>query len=154
MKRISQFFIFYIPCLAVQLIGGYFTQLSVTTWYVGLKKSSLTPPGAVFGITWTLLYILMAIAATRIYRIRGTFKSRSLVWWLAQLLLGLIWTMVFFGSRDILLGFTVITANGLAVAFVTYRFWRVDRLAGGLLLPLLAWLIFATYLNGFILYAN
>lgn len=147
-----RFLIFYVPCLLVQLIGGYFTQLSVTTWYQTLDKSALTPPGIAFGIAWTILYFLMAVAATRIHLKRKTFRSRSLVWWAIQLLLGLIWCIVFFGNREIALGFAVILANLVAVAVTLYRFYRIDTVAAWLMAPLLAWLMFASYLNGFILY--
>lgn len=151
-QKILIFLGFYALCFLVQGIGGYVTQFSVRDWYVGLEKSALTPPGAAFGIAWTLLYFLMAVAATRVYLKRKTLRSRSLCWWGIQLLLGLIWTFVFFGQREVMLGFVVIVANWAAVAFTLYRFWRIDRVAGWLLVPLFLWLSFASYLNGFILY--
>ncbi|MES2984578.1 MAG: TspO/MBR family protein [Pseudomonadota bacterium] len=153
-KTVIAFVAFYALCFIVQSIGAYVTQLSVHDWYPALAKSSLTPPGMVFGIAWTILYLVMAGAATCIYRARGTWRSRSLAWWLIQLLLGLMWSLVFFGQRAIDLGFIIILLNWVAVAFTTYRFFRIERMAGWLMVPLLLWLSFACYLNGFILTHN
>ena len=152
--RIRTFLAFYAPCFVVQGLGGWITQQSVMSWYPTLTKSALTPPGAAFGIAWTILYVLMALAASRVYTVRGTWRSRSLAWWMIQLLLGLIWSGVFFGNREIELGLAIILVNWAVVAFVTFRFWRIERLAGALMLPLLAWLTFASYLNGFMVVAN
>lgn len=144
------FLAFYAACFVVQTLGGLITQQSVMSWYPTLTKSALTPPGYVFGIAWTMLYILMALAASRIYAIRGTLRSRSLVWWGIQLVLGLLWSIVFFGQQQVALGFVIILLNWAAVAFVTRRFWRIEKRAGALMLPLLLWVSFASYLNGFI----
>ncbi len=155
MKRhVRAFALFYAPCFLVQGIGGWLTQQSVMDWYPSLVKSPLTPPGYVFGIAWSILYLLMALAAARIYVIRGTWRSRSLVWWGMQLLLGLLWSAVFFGQREVMLGLGIIVVSWGAVAWVTWRFWRIERLAGALMLPLLLWVTFATYLNGFIVLHN
>lgn len=153
-KRLITFLAFYGLCLIVQFIGGYVTQFSVHDWYAGLAKSELTPPGAVFGIAWTILYFLMALAATRIYLIRNTLRSSSLAWWFIQLLLGLIWTFVFFGHREVLLGFVVIVVNWAAVVDTIRKFDKIDRKAALMLVPLCAWLTFAAYLNAVIVHAT
>jgi tryptophan-rich sensory protein len=142
---------FYALCFAVSAAGGYFTQMSVTSWYVTLHKSPLTPPGMVFGIVWTILYLLMALAATRVYGRTGTLRSPALRWWLVQLLMGLIWCEVFFGQREIMAGMQVMLANWLAVAITIALFRRIDRVAAWMMLPLLLWLSFASYLNFYIL---
>lgn len=149
-RKLGIFVIFYGLCLIVQLLGGYVTQLSVHDWYQGLAKSELTPPGAVFGIVWTILYFLMALAATRIYLIRGTLRSSTMVWWFIQLILGLIWSFVFFGHREVLLGLVVITLNWTAVIDTIQKFEKIDRKAALMMAPLLAWITFAAYLNAVI----
>lgn len=149
-RALVPFLVSYGLCFVVQSVGAYLTQLSVNEWYPTLNKSPLTPPGVYFGIVWTTLYFLMALAATRIYLKRGTWRSRTFVWWLAQLLLGLLWSAVFFGHREPALGLMVILANWIAVAVTLYRFSRIDRLAAALIVPLLVWLSFATYLNQYI----
>lgn len=151
-RKVSVFIGFYGLCLIVQLIGGYVTQLSVHDWYQGLAKSELTPPGAVFGITWTILYFLMAVAATCIYLIRNTLRSSSMVWWFIQLILGLIWSFVFFGHREPGLALIVITINWTAVIDTIRKFEKHDSKAALMMCPLLAWLTFAAYLNAVIVY--
>ena len=153
-RRIATFIGFYVLCLVVQFAGAYFTQRSVTTWYVGLHKSPLTPPGIYFGIVWTALYFLMALAATRVYQRTQTLHCRALRWWTIQLLLGFLWSILFFGEKEIILGLEVILLNLLAIAFTGWFFLRVDRLAGLLILPLLLWVGFASYLNYYILVNN
>ncbi len=149
-QRIARFFAFYACTLVAQIGGGYFTQMSVTSWYVALHKSPLSPPGVAFGIVWTILYVLMAVAAERIDHRVGRVRCRALRWWAIQLLLGLDWCLVFFGERDIGLGLAVITANWLATVLTVYFFARVDKVAAWLMVPLLGWLSFASYLNFFI----
>lgn len=152
--QIKQTFAFYVPCFVIQTLGGMITQQSVTTWYVTLNKSILTPPGFVFGIVWTILYAMMAVAAARIYALRGTLNSRSLIWWGIQLILGFLWTCTFFGQQQVTQALAIIVVNWLAVAVVVKRFWFADRIAGRLMLPLLLWLSFAVYLNAVVVLRN
>jgi benzodiazapine receptor len=154
MRAIRPFLVFYAISALVAYAGSMFTQMSVTTWYVALNKSPLTPPGAAFGIVWTILYFLMALAATRVYLKVGTWRARALRWWLVQLLLGLLWSMLFFGHRDSAMGMQIIAVTWLAVAFTLALFIRIDRPAGWMLAPLLVWLSFASYLNYYILTHN
>jgi tryptophan-rich sensory protein len=81
---LKPFLVFYGAALLIQFAGNYFTMMSVKTWYPTLVKSALTPPGYVFGIVWTILYILMSIAAWRVYRKeqRGYFSQALKLWWL------------------------------------------------------------------------
>ena len=156
MKRatLRDFILFYALCFTVQAIGGWFTAGSVTTWYPTLHHSRLTPPGYVFGIVWTSLYFLMAVAATRVRGALGSFNNRPLRWWLVQLLLGLVWSILFFGNQAILAGLIIILAMDVAVLLTLRQFWQVDRRAGMLLLPLQAWLLLATYFNSFVYLHN
>lgn len=153
-RNALRFVVAYGLCLIVQLLGGYYTQMSVTTWYADLTKSPWTPPGIWFGIVWTILYFLMALAAARIAKITGQWNNRPLRWWLVQLFTGLVWTMVFFGHRDIENGFYLIAFNWVAVLITLLLFWRVNRMAGMLLLPLMAWISFAAYLCLYIVQNN
>lgn len=155
MKNWKSLALFYLAVFAVQMAGNYFTMQSVGTWYPTLVKSQLTPPGYWFGIVWTILYILMAIAAWRVYRIErlGYFSSTLKLWWL-QLILGLLWSATFFGMRELELGLAVILLVWLAVIATIARFLCIERMAGYLLVPLGLWVSFATYLNGFITFHN
>lgn len=153
-RNALRFIVAYGRCLIVQGLGGYFTQISVNDWYLTLNHSPFTPAGMWFGIAWTILYFLMALAAARIAKITGQWNNRPLRWWLVQLFTGLVWCMVFFGHRDIENGFYVIVFNWIAVLVTIVLFSRVNRVASALLLPLWAWLTFAAYLNLYLLQHN
>ncbi len=144
----------YALCLLVQGLGGYYTSMGTGAWYASLNKSPFTPPGLWFAVAWSALYFLMALAAARIVRITGQRNNRPLRWWLIQLFTGLLWCMVFFGHRDIQNGLLVIGFEWVAVLLTFLFFWRVNRRAGWLILPLLLWVSFATYLNDYIALHN
>ncbi len=147
------FVIAYAFCFAIQSAGAYFTAESAMAWYPTLVKSPFNPPRMAFPIAWTTLYFLMAFAAARI-AVRTGWASRPMQWWFVQLVLGLGWSIVFFGNHSPAGGLAVIIAMLLAVVFTTVHFWRIDRFAGWLMLPLLVWLTLATHLNLFIYLHN
>lgn len=153
-RHALRFVIAYGLCVITQGLGKYFTDLGMNGWYQSLDKSPLTPPGYIFAIMWTALYFLMALAAARIAKITGQWNNRPLRWWLIQLFTGLVWTMVFFGHRDAQNGLYLLLFNWLAIAVTLLLFWRVNRRAGMLLVPLLAWVSFAVYLNAYIVQHN
>jgi tryptophan-rich sensory protein len=153
-RHVPIFIYFYLLCFAVQWAGSYFTMLGVHDWYPQLDKSPLTPPGYVFGIAWTILYVLMAASATRAYAVIQRLRSQPFAWWLIQLLLGLLWSVLFFGHHEVLSGLLVISATLFAVLVTAILFWRVDEKAGALMLPLILWLTFASHLNLYIYLHN
>ncbi len=145
---------FYGLCLAVQLFGAQFSSMGMDGWYQNLDKSPLTPPGYVFGIAWTLLYFLMAWSATRIFHVCQSLYCRPLRWWMIQLILGLLWTIFFFGQHNPLAGLVIISIMVVAVITTTVLFWRLDDVAMVMLLPLVGWLTLATHLNLYIYLHN
>lgn len=151
---IRPFLGFYLACGIVQAVGGYFTGLGVHDWYPPLHKSPLTPPGMYFGIVWSLLYLMMAIAAARIYQRTGTLRSRALIWWAIQLILGLNWSIFFFGAHAAQSAMIILICNLLAAVVTARLFNRIDLKACLLMLPLCAWLGFACHLNSYILHHN
>lgn len=151
---VAGFVFFYGLAVIMQCLGNHFTFPNVQTWYPTLNKSPLTPPGMWFGIVWTTLYFLMALAATRVFHITGQLNSRPLRWWYIQLIAGLVWSGVFFHAKHIAGGMAVIAFVWLAVLLAVLQFWRVNRTAGLVMLPLLAWVSFASYLNFYILQNN
>jgi tryptophan-rich sensory protein len=118
------------------------------TWYAALERPSFTPPGAVFGPVWTLLYLLMALAAWLVWR-RGGFAGARLALsaYLLQLALNAAWSWLFFGEHRIGLALADIIVLWLAIAATAWLFHRHSRTAALLLLPYLAWVSFATALN-------
>lgn len=114
-------------------------------WYQGLAKPTWTPPGWVFGPAWTVLYLLMAVAAWRVWRCGGW--TTPLRWWLVQLALNAAWTPVFFGLKQPGWAFAEIVLLWLAILTTLRQFLAVERTAGWLLVPYLLWVSFAAALN-------
>lgn len=140
--------LFIVLCLVIGALGGAVTASSVTSWYPTLAKPSFNPPNAVFGPVWTVLYVLMAVAGWRIWRAVDWDTARGpLAMFALQLALNLSWSVAFFGLRSIPLAFAIIVALDLVVTATALAFRRIDRGAAVLLLPYLAWIVFATVLN-------
>ena len=135
-------------CLVISAIGGWITAGSVGTWYQTLQKPVFNPPNWIFGPVWTALYILMGIAAWRVWRttVRDTARAPLAVFAL-QLAVNLGWSVTFFGFRNLGLAVAVILILDLLVLATALMFRRIDRLAAMLLWPYLAWIAFATMLN-------
>ena len=124
-------------------------------WYAGLAKPSFNPPNWVFGPVWTILYVLMAYAAFRILRLPATPARRTaLVLFWAQLALNAAWSWLFFAAHSPLLGLIDIVPQLLLIVAAATAFIRLDRIAGICLLPLIAWVGFATALNGAVWWLN
>ncbi len=135
-------------CFAVSGLGGLITAQSVGTWYQDLAKPAFNPPDWVFAPVWTTLYLLMAIAAWRVWRRAGWRDGHAaLTAFGVQLALNLAWSTAFFGLRMPGAALVVVLVLLAAVAVTTRLFWTADRPAGLLLTPLLAWVGFATLLN-------
>ena len=135
--------------LAAGAIGGWATASSVTTWYVGLNKPSFNPPNFLFAPVWTTLYVLMALAAWRVWRgpSHGGARRGALVLYVVQLMLNLAWSLIFFGARQPGWALIEVAALLTAVVATAAAFWRLDRPAGLMLVPYAAWVSFASLLN-------
>ena len=133
-------------------IGGLATSAGQGAggWYAEADKPFFTPPGWLFGPVWTVLYGAMAFAAWRLSRRReegvATASALLRLWWL-QLALNFLWTPLFFAGELLWWAFVDILLLDAAVALLVVRSWRVDRVAAWLLVPYLAWILFATLLN-------
>jgi translocator protein len=135
-------------CLGIGALGAAVVATSVDTWYADLAKPPFTPPDRVFGPIWTALYLLMAIAAWRVWRAADRDTRRGpLTLFALQLALTLGWTVVFFGLEKIGAALATIVVLDVGVVVTTLAFRPIDRWAGLLMLPYLAWVAFATVLN-------
>jgi tryptophan-rich sensory protein len=142
--------------LAVGALGVGATAASVRTWYPTLRKPAFNPPGWVFGPIWTVLYLMMGVAMYLVWTgaRRPNGRRRVAFWWSAQLLLNLLWSLIFFGRRAIGPAFGEILVLWLAIA-ATIRAAAAERpVAAGLLVPYLGWTTFAATLNGAVWYLN
>ena len=138
-------------CEAVGISGSVFTALGLGSWYGSLARPALAPPNWVFGPVWTTLFALLGLAAwlvwRRLDRLDAPAARLAMATFVAQFVLNLAWSAVFFGARSLAGGLLVIVALWLAILATVVAFGRVDRRAGALLLPYLAWVSFAGYLN-------
>ena len=140
--------LFVALCLGIGALGASVTATSVDTWYAGLVKPSFNPPDEVFGPVWTVLYILMGVAAWRVWRSADRDTTRGpLTLFALQLAINLGWTVVFFGLHKIASAVATIVVLDVAVLVTMLAFRSVDRLAALLMLPYVAWVAFATVLN-------
>lgn len=136
-------------CLVVGFLSGYATQSSVSTWYAGLQKPFLNPPNWIFAPVWTVLYILMGVAAGLVWR-RGFYHKwvkTALYHFGFQLLLNGLWSLIFFGFQNPLGALLVIITLLILILFTIKWFRVVNKTAALLMVPYLLWVLFATYLN-------
>ena len=136
-------------CILLGVLSGRLSQSGAgNPWFDGLLKPDLFPPPALFGIVWTVLYALMGLALALVgsaWGARG--RGLAVALFAAQFLVNLTWSPVFFGMRQITGGLIVIAILDILVVTTLVLFWRIRKLAGLLLLPYLAWILFATVLN-------
>jgi tryptophan-rich sensory protein len=131
----------------IGFLMGLLTQDNIYPWYHELNKSSLTPPGSVFSVVWTFLYILLAVIAWILFNQSKPFSQKITWLFSAQMLMNWAWTPLFFGlhwtkfSALWLVGLTCLTLMVLIEARKTHK------TIAYLLLPYLVWLVFASYLN-------
>jgi tryptophan-rich sensory protein len=148
MARFAMLVVFVGLCLAVGALGGWVTAESVQTWYPTIAKPSFTPPNWVFGPVWTALYVLMGVAAWRVWRRAGSQARRGpLALFAMQLVLNLAWSVVFFGAHRIGAAVIVIIALEVAILATLIAFRRIDSVAAAMLLPYALWVAFAAVLN-------
>lgn len=121
---------------------------SENSWYVALTKPELNPPGWVFPVVWTALYILIGLALSMIVHARGAAgRALAIGLFAAQFLLNLSWTPLFFGAHQVGPALFVIIAILLLSIATTFAFARIRKGAAWLMVPYLVWLSFAGVLN-------
>jgi translocator protein len=139
----------FLVVTALAAVTGSLAAIEAAAEYAQLEQPPWAPPSGVFGPVWTVLYVLIAVAAWLVWRRAGGFAAAraALTAWLVQLALNAAWTPLFFGQEQFGLAFAEILVLDVAVVTTAVLFARHQRLAAGLLLPYLAWLAFATALN-------
>ena len=144
-------------CLGGGGLSGWLSSDSLGDWYENLNRPSFTPPGWLFGPAWSILYTLMAVACWRVWRrCYGSFKAMgsARTWFFVQLALNFAWTPVFFGLHAIWPALIVIILLWLAIVQTIRAFANYDKPAAWMLVPYLAWVTFATALNGAFAFMN
>lgn len=136
-------------CFLAGFIGSIFTTPSIATWYADLIKPSFNPPNWIFAPVWTILYVLMAISFYLVWQ-KGTKEKivqTSLFSFIFQLMLNMLWSIVFFGMHSPLWGFLVIILLWIAILTTIVCFYKVSKLASYVLIPYILWVSFAAVLN-------
>ena len=144
MSSIVSLVVSFVICFGAAFVG---TRFLPDEWFKRLNKPSWNPPNWLFAPVWTLLYALMAIAAWRVWEQVGLNAALVLALFVIQLVLNAGWTWLFFGLHRLDRAFVDIVVLWVLITATLIGFWQVNPLAGVLLLPYLAWVTFASYLN-------
>ncbi|OJW24335.1 MAG: TspO protein [Rhodospirillales bacterium 69-11] len=139
-------------CLLVGATAGAVTAPAVATWYQALVHPPGTPPDWVFAPVWTTLYVLMGVAGWLVWRRIG--PARPLRLWGWQLAANAAWSPAFFGLHNPPLGMAILLVLVVLVGLTLRAFWRVRPVAGWLMVPYLAWVCYAGYLNAGVWWLN
>jgi tryptophan-rich sensory protein len=136
-------------CLGAAGIGSLLTIPSIPTWYSTLQKPNWNPPNWIFGPVWTVLYLMMAVAAWLIWRQPGSLDVRlPLTLFAIQLALNVAWSGIFFRLHLVGAAFLEVTILWIFILATTIAFGFVSRTASYLMVPYLLWVTFASTLNG------
>ena len=149
--------LFLVPL--VMLLGFLSGQLAgsgeTNAWFAELEKPAIYPPAATFGIVWSVLYVMMGIAFAAVCSAFGSrLRTPAIIAFMAQLFLNLLWSPMFFMWHQIGIALAVLVLLCVVLVITIYLFWQVRRWAGLMLLPYLAWVLFASVLNAQFLQAN
>jgi tryptophan-rich sensory protein len=132
----------------IGLLSG-FLSMSDMNFYTTLKKPFFSPPGWVFPVVWPILYFLMALAVYRIWMKgqSGEFINKAIFLYILQLMLNFLWPIIFFRFQLFGIAFLELIILLIFILLTTFEFFRIDKLAGILMLPYILWVSFAGVLN-------
>ncbi|MEK7585164.1 MAG: TspO/MBR family protein [Patescibacteria group bacterium] len=139
-----------VVCQLAGALGSIFTTNAINGWYAELAKPNLVPPNWIFAPVWITLYVLMGLALYLVWKNQVISKEErclSICLFGAQLLLNLLWSIIFFGLYQLGAALIEIIVLILTVLWTMLAFYKISRPATWLLLPYLLWLSFAAYLN-------
>jgi benzodiazapine receptor len=157
MNKITRILAVVVTCLAVGYFSGIVTRSSIETWYPTLVKPSFNPPNWVFAPVWSMLFIMMGVAAGLIWdRIEAEKETvrKALILFAIQLALNALWSFLFFGLKNPMLAGLEIIILWLMIYETYIQFTKINKIAGYLFIPYLLWVSFATILNGTIWWLN
>lgn len=145
-----------IGCELVGITGGFFTASSIPTWFAALNKPFFSPPNWVFAPVWTILYLMMGVSVYLIWQkgLKKKENKQAVNFFLIQLGLNFLWSILFFGLRSPFLGLICITALWGFIIATIKKFSKISKAASNLLIPYLIWVSFAAILNLFIFVLN
>jgi len=170
--KIAKFLISIIICEFAGIIGSFFTVPQINSWFKNLNKPSFSPPNWIFGPVWTILFVMMGISLYLVWSKKweaknkiGSEKAKSwnslsdkfftgswqkaniILIFAFQLILNILWSVIFFGAQLPGVAFFEILMLWMAILFMIINFYRVSKLSGLLLVPYILWVSFAAVLN-------
>jgi benzodiazapine receptor len=157
LNKITKIAIAVIICLAVGYSSSTFTKEGVETWYPTILKPNFNPPNWVFMPVWTLLFILIGVAAGIVWdkiNEQNEEVKKALGFFLIQLILNAVWSYLFFGLKNPTLALIEIALLWLMIYETYLKFDKINKIAGYLLIPYMAWVSFAGILNASIWWLN
>jgi tryptophan-rich sensory protein len=155
-NKIGKLLLSILTCLLAGAIGSMATVNAIPSWYNTIVKPDFNPPNWIFAPVWTILYILMGIAFYYIWTNskKNKFARAAAILFLIHLVFNALWSVVFFGMHNPLLGLFVIGVLWFMIVAIIFMFDRIKRTAALLLIPYLLWVSFATILNYAIVILN
>ena len=132
----------------VGALSGWLSRNGMKAYETAITQPPLSPPSWIFPIVWGILYALMGIGAARVWLApRDIHRSRSLNLFIVQLIVNFFWSLIFFNARAYGFAFLWLLILLFFVIWMTFCFWKTDKLSGILQIPYILWLLFAAYLN-------
>ena len=150
MNKITRILTVVVTCLVVGYFSGMVTRSAIITWYPTLVKPSFNPPNWIFAPVWSMLYVMMGVAAGLVWNRIDFDKEnvkKALTFFAIQLALNALWSYLFFGLKNPMLAGVEVVLLWLMI-FETYsKFLKINKIAGYLFIPYLLWVSFASVLN-------
>jgi len=149
MRKVGVLIFSILVCFLAAGVGSAFTAPAIPTWYTTLNKPFFSPPSWLFAPVWTILYFLMGVSLYLIWNTKenNKDKKKSYLFFATQLTLNTLWSIIFFGLKNPTLAFVEIIFLWIAIFVTIKSFLKINKRAGQLLFPYLAWVSFATLLN-------
>lgn len=155
MKKLwTKILIMALGCLLLGTSSGLVTVSEIGSWYAGINKPTWNPPSWLFGPVWTLLYILMGVAAALVWHAKNTGTPKALQIFVIQFVLNLAWSPLFFYFHLIGLALVEMLVMWVLIIITIKQFYAIHKVAAYLLIPYLAWVSFATFLTATIYHLN
>jgi len=149
MRQSIKLVISILICLAAGFLGSFFTTPAISGWYREIQRPPFNPPDWIFAPVWTILFVLMGISLFLIIKDWSGDKKfkTALSLFIAQFILNIAWSAIFFGAGNFGLAFIEIIILLISIILTALQFLKINRPAAWLLLPYIIWVSFASFLN-------
>ena len=157
MNNVTRILSIVVGCLVIGYFSGIVTRSAITDWYPTLIKPSFNPPNWIFAPVWSALYIMMGVAAGLVWNkieFQKEAVKKALIFFAIQLGLNALWSYLFFGLHNPMLAGLEIIILWLMIYETYVQFSKINKIAGYLFLPYIAWVSFAAVLNASIWWLN